>query len=82
MSIQFNPKSYKTIIKELYADGFGNQKRGRSRGRDTAAKKIQMAPPLSSHIDDSMRKLRTQESHGNLGVRATIFGREERSVSI
>lgn len=48
----------------------------------TRQKKIEMAPPLSSHIDDSMRKLRTQESHGNLGVRATIFGREERSVSI
>ncbi len=63
-----------------------DEKRGRSRDQGTKANKnknsISAVFPLLVFMDDSTRKMRTEESHGNLVVRDTMFGRKARSVSI
>lgn len=86
VSTKFNPKSHKTTMEESHSDGSDNQKRGRSHDRDTNAKRdtngTSAVFPLLPFMDGSMRKLRAQESHGNLGIQATLFGRKARSVSI
>lgn len=86
VSTQFNPKSHKTTMEEPRSAGSDNQKRGRSRDRDTNAKRDTNGTPtdfpLLPFMGDSTRKLRAQESHGNLGIQATLFGRKARSLSI
>lgn len=68
-----------------------DEKRGRSRDQGTKVTKEanhnKYSPsavfhPLILFTDDPKRKMRTEESHGNLGVPAPIFGRKARSVSI
>lgn len=78
-----DPKNHRVTTAESHSD---DEKRGRSRDQDTTARHSTYgAPavvPLLLFMSDSMRKMRTQEPHGNLGVRATMFSRKARSVSI
>lgn len=86
VSTQLNPKSHKTTMEESHSDGPDNQKRGRFRDRDTNAKRDTNGTPtgfpLLPFMGDSTRKLRAQESHGKLGIQATLFSRKARSGSI
>lgn len=73
-------------VEESHSDN--DEKRGRSRDQGTKeANYNKYSPsavfhPLILFTDDPKRKMRTEESHGNLGVPAPIFGRKARNVSI
>lgn len=79
-SEQLNSESYKTKMVEPHSDGSDYEKHGRSRDQNT--NDISAVFPLLPFMDDSTRKPRSQGSHGNLGVQATIFGTKPRSFSI
>lgn len=77
---EFNPKRHKTTMVESHSDGSDDEKHGRFRDRN--ANGISVVFPLIPFMDESTRKLRSQDSHGNLFVHTTVFGTKPRSVSI
>lgn len=80
---KFDCKDHMAATAESHSD---DEKRGGSRDQSTKANKNKNSTsavfPLLVFKDDSTRKMRTEESHGNLGVRDTMLGRKARSVSI
>lgn len=77
--------AHMTATTESHSDD--EEKRGRSRDQGTKEANhnkygTSAIFPRILFTDDSMRKMKTEESHGNLGVPAPIFGRKARSVSI
>lgn len=80
---KYDSKDHMTATAESHSD---DEKGGRSRYQGTKAninKNSTSADfPLLLFMEGSKRKMRTEESHGNLGVRPTMFGRKARSVSI
>lgn len=80
---KFHSEGHMTATSESHSD---DEKGGRSRDQGTNANKNENSTsalfPLLLFMDDSKKRMRTKESHGNLGVRPTILGRKTRNVSI
>lgn len=80
---EFDSKGHRRATVDFHSD---DEKGGRYRDQGTQENKNKnstpAAFPLLLFMDDSKKKMRTEESHGNLGVRPTILSRKARSVSI